>query len=111
MARKKGGVNYYKNGIDFLVVPYIPIPARAAWQNKAEAVALDLEQPWSAPSFRISLEYAGLTVLLGLSSEPKTLHAGADRKGRVCQAQVGTRIQGFLGLDRWIHESPGPPPI
>jgi len=31
VARKRGVVNYYKNEIDFLVVPYIPIPARAAW--------------------------------------------------------------------------------
>lgn len=61
------------------------------------------------PSF--GSDRVGLTGLLGDSSEPKTFHAGADRKGGLCQAQVGTRVQGFLGLERWIHEPPGTPLI
>ena len=111
MARKRGVVNYYKNEIDFLVVPYILIPARAAWRRvrTRRKLSRSISNNHGPFFFGSRSEHGDLTIPLGHSSEPQTLHAGADGKGRLRQAQVGTRIQGFLGLDRWIHESPGSP--
>lgn len=60
VARRRGVDNYYKNEIDFLAVPYILIPTHpltcnVVGENKAEAVSLDLEQPWSVLSFWLGL--------------------------------------------------------
>jgi len=110
VARKRGVVNYYKNEIDFLAVLYIPILSRAAWYVRTRPAVIPSISNNHGLFFRFfDSDCRGLNAPPGHSSEPQTLHAGADREGRLCQAQVGTRIQGILGLDRWVHESPGTP--
>ena len=99
VACKRGVDSYYSSKIEFLVVPYIPIPSRASAVGQGSRLSRSRTIMVCSSFFRSRSERAGLTGLLGRSSKPQTLHAGADGEGRLRQAQVGTRIQGFPGLD------------
>lgn len=46
----------------------------------------------------------------GQSSQSKTIHAGVDGQTGVCQAKMGTGVQGFPREHRWLHEPPGKHP-
>lgn len=44
--------------------------------------------------------------VVGQSSQSKTIHAGVDGQTGVCQAKMGTGVQGFPREHRWLHEPP-----
>jgi hypothetical protein len=59
-------------------------------------------------SGRVPIDTATIpSPLTGRSGQPKTIPSGSYRQAGMGTTQVGSRVHGVLGVDRWIHELAG----
>ena len=72
------------------------------------AFSLYHEHGTSQPGyFRIAIVLLLIPLHSGQSHEPEALFTGAHRQTRVCEIEVGLRVQRVSRQHGWLHEPPG----